>query len=140
MAWFECESLAAKKYRRTVAAEMAVFLVIAFAVSHFVKVHTLSAVELYLLAALPSIPILGVLIAMGIYLQEEEDEYERYVTVRCLLWAAAVMVALSAFLSILRGFAGREPAPPFTEFVLFWLVMGAAKAYYDFQGRVKDHE
>ena len=140
MAWFECESVAAKRYRRTVFLEMAAFLVITWAVSHFVKVHSLSTVELYVLAALPSIPVFGVLLAMGIYLQEEEDEYERYITVHSLLWGAGAMVGLSAFLSILRGFAGRDPAPPFTEFILFWLVMAAAKAYYDFQGRVKDHE
>jgi hypothetical protein len=140
MAWFECGSVAARRYRRTVVLEMIAFLVITWAVSHFVKVHNLSGIELYVLAALPSIPVLGVLFAMGIYLQEEEDEYERYITVHSLLWGAAAMVALSAFLSILRGFAGRDPAPPFTEFICFWLVMGAAKAWYDFQGRVKHHE
>jgi hypothetical protein len=119
---------------------MIVFLAITWVVSHFVKVHNVSGLELYVLAALPSVPVFAVLFAMGTYLQEEEDEYERYITVHSLLWGAAAMVGLSAFLSILRGFAGKDPVPPFTEFICFWLVMGAAKAWYDFQGRVKDHE
>jgi hypothetical protein len=138
MGWLKCGSATAKRYQRTVMIEMGAYLAIIAGVTLYVRHDRPAGWVLYAVAALPSVPILGVLIAMGQYLRDETDEYQRNVLVRCLLIGTAVVLAVTAFFGFLRSFHWKGELPPFTEFVLFWLVMGGAQAYYRFADRVKD--
>jgi hypothetical protein len=140
MGWLSCESAAAKRYQRIVVVEMAAYVAIILGVTHYVRHDHPVGWVLYAVAALPSVPIVGVLIAMAQYLRDETDEYQRDVTVRCLLIATAAVLAVTAFFGFLRSFDWKGELPPFTEFILFWLVMGGSKAYYRFADRVKDDE
>jgi RsiW-degrading membrane proteinase PrsW (M82 family) len=138
MSWYSCGSAAGKRYQRTVAVEMGAYVVIIEGVTQYVRHDHPAGWVLYAVAAAPSVPILGVLIAMGRYLRDETDEYQRNVMVRCLLIGTAVVLAVTAFFGFLRSFEWKGELPPFTEFVLFWLVMASAKVYYRFADRVKD--
>ena len=126
----EWNSAAAKRYQWTVAIEMAAYLLIVFGVSSFVHRHTPAGMELYLLSALPSIPIVGVLSAVGVYLRDEKDEYQRDVMVKCILWGTAGVLVLTTFLGFLHSFGWAGSAPPFLEFVTFWLLVGLAKLFH----------
>jgi hypothetical protein len=131
---------AGKKYQITVAVEMLAYMVITWGVTDHVRKYPASGVELFVLAALPSVPILGVLLAVGVYLREEQDEFQRNIMVRCLLWGTAAVLAVSAFVSFLVSFGWKGSAPPFLDFVLFWIVMGIAKLSYRIANRVKTNE
>jgi hypothetical protein len=140
MGWFGCESAAAKKYQITVALEMASYLLIIFGVSTFVHRHHPTGGELYALAAMPSVPILGVLFAVWAYLRDEKDEYQRDMMIKSILWGTAAVLAMTAFFGFLRSFGWTGSVPPFTEFVTFWLLVALAKFCYRFVGRVKADE
>ena len=50
----------------------------------------------YVVAILPALPIIGIFIAIGRYLVEEEDEYVRMLMVRQILWASGFALSVAA--------------------------------------------
>ncbi len=63
----------------------------------------------YLVAVLPALPIIGIFIAIGRYLVEEQDEYIRMLMVRQTLWASGIALSLATVWGFLESFdlAGR---------------------------------
>lgn len=98
------------------------------------RIHPEGA-ALWLMAALPVLPILVVMYLMGLYLREETDEYHRDLVVRCLLWGAAGAVATSMFAGFLRLFGWKGQLPPFCDFFVFALFMMVAKVTYKVANR-----
>jgi len=131
----EWKSTAAKRYQSTVLIDMTGYIFIMFGVELFVRHHHPASAELYALAALPTFPIIGLLVAVGIYLRDEHDEYQRDLMVKCMLWGTAGILALTSFLAFLRSFGWTGEVPPFTEFVTFWLLVGVTKAFYKLTNR-----
>jgi hypothetical protein len=96
--------------------------------------------HLYLAAALPTIPILCFAYVVGRYLREEHDEYQRDIQIRGMLWGTAVVLSISVFDSFLRGFGWKGALPPFTEFMVFWVVAGIVKFAYHLINRAATDE
>lgn len=130
------KSPAAKRYQKTVLVEMFAYMLILFGTDTYVHRHHPLGVMLYILAALPCVPIIGVLVAVGVYLRDEHDEYQRDLMVKSMLWGTAGVLALTTFSSFLRSFGWSGSLPPFTEFVCFWLLVAAAKGFYKVTNRV----
>jgi len=136
----EWKSTAAKRYQSTVMIDMMAYIFIIFGVQVFVRHHHPGGAELYALAALPTFPIIGLLVAVGIYLRDEHDEYQRNVMVKCMLWGTAGILALTSFLGFLHSFGWTGEISPFTEFVTFWLLVAVAKVFYKLTNRVPKDE
>ena len=49
----------------------------------------------YVVAVLPALPIIGIFVAIGRYLVEEQDEYVRMLMVRQTLWASGFTLSLA---------------------------------------------
>ena len=94
--------------------------------------------HLYLAAALPTIPLLCFAYIVGRYLREERDDYQRDVVVRGLLWGAAAVLSITVFSGFLRSYGWQGSLPPFTEFMVFWIVAGIVKVVYHLTNRVTD--
>ena len=58
----------------------------------------------YPVAILPALPIIGIFVAMGRYLVEEQDEYVRMLMVRQTLWASAFALSLATVWGFLDSF------------------------------------
>jgi hypothetical protein len=58
----------------------------------------------YAIAILPALPIIGIFIALGRYLVEEQDEYVRVLMVRQTLWASGFTVSLATIWGFLDNF------------------------------------
>ena len=58
----------------------------------------------YLAAILPALPIIGIFVAMGRYLVEEQDEYVRMLMVRQTLWASAFALSVATVWGFLESF------------------------------------
>lgn len=128
LGWFcGAKSKAARRYTQRILAVMTVYVLTVLAVTRFVRGHRVSGHSVYLLAALPTIPIVAMLAVVGLYLHEEQDEFQRMVTVRSLLWAIAGVLAMTAFADFLRSYGALQALPPFTEFVVFWVAFGLAQ-------------
>jgi len=67
--------------------------------------HALVPVGLkYLVAILPALPIIGIFVAIGRYLVEEQDEFVRMLMVRQILWASAFSLSLATVWGFLDSF------------------------------------
>ena len=58
----------------------------------------------YLIAILPALPIIGIFVAIGRYLVEEQDEYVRMLMVRQTLWASGFTLSLATIWGFLDNF------------------------------------
>jgi len=58
----------------------------------------------YVVAVLPALPIVGLFIAMGRYLVEEQDEYVRMLRVREMLWAMGFTLSCATIWGFLDNF------------------------------------
>lgn len=58
----------------------------------------------YLVAILPALPIIGIFVAIGRYLVEEQDEYVRTLMVRQTLWASGFSLSLATIWGFLDSF------------------------------------
>jgi hypothetical protein len=58
----------------------------------------------YVVAILPALPIIGIFIAIGRYLVEEEDEYVRMLMVRQILWASGFALSVTTIWGFLDNF------------------------------------
>jgi hypothetical protein len=130
----------ARKYRKTAFSVLASYFVL-FPIANYVavKMHP-AGVALWMLAAAPMLPIVGVVFLLGRYLRQEKDGYKRDLTVRCLLWGAAGAVMVNLFSGYLRIFGWKGQLFPFTEFFVFALCMLAAKLSYRTANRVPADE
>ena len=58
----------------------------------------------YIAAIAPALPIVGIFVAMGRYLIEEQDEYLRMLLVRQSLWASGFALSLATMWGFLESF------------------------------------
>ncbi len=131
---------AARRYTRRVLAIMVFYIAAVMQVTRMVRHHHFAGTKLYLLSILPAIPILALLVVVGLYLREEVDEYKRQQLVISMLCAIGVTLAVTAVADFLRSYGAITALPPFTEFVMFWIVMGIAGAVQAARNRVHDDE
>ena len=58
----------------------------------------------YLVAVLPALPIIGIFVAIGRYLIEENDEYVRMLMIRQTLWASGFALSAATIWGFLENF------------------------------------
>jgi hypothetical protein len=121
---WERATVAAKGLALGMMLSMAGFAMVMVGTSAFLQRHKIHGAELYVFAALTSVPILGMVGVVGLYLKRETDEFQRSVMVRSLLGAIAVTLALNFFGGILRGMGAIQGLPPFAECAVFCVAFG----------------
>ena len=94
--------------------------------------------QLFVTAALPTIPILCLAFIVGRYLREERDEYQRDIVIRGMLWGTAAALALTVFSGFLRAYGWTGQLPAFSEIITFWVTAFLVKLYYRFADRSSD--
>jgi hypothetical protein len=99
----------------------AAFLILAVWV--FKHYHPTGGVA-YLLAVLPSLPIIGGLAVVGIYLTEEKDEFQRTVLVQSMLWGIGATLAVTSVWGFLENFVPVWHFDLYLVFPLFWFFVG----------------
>lgn len=104
----------------------AITLYVAFlclAVWEFRRGHP-TGVLAYALAVLPSIPIIGTIVAVGMYLAEEKDEFQRTVLVQSMLWGIGATLAVTSVWGFLENFVSVPHMDLFLVYPLFWAIVG----------------
>jgi hypothetical protein len=129
MNWFSrCQDTKAlKRYQRRVLSTVAAYLVVLFGSITVVRHLHVQGVLLYLLAMLPAVPVILILGWLGLYLQEETDEYLRLITMRALLVGTAALMGVIVVSDFLQAIAERPALPPFTYFLVFFSAFGIAQ-------------
>ena len=123
-------SPAAKRYRRRVMIALT-FYVAALYLSEYVlqRFHP-GTVLTVAVAALPSVPILGVLAVIGLYLREERDEFQRDLTMQTLVWGMGGALAVATTYGFVEQFAHAPHFAGYWVFVMFWFFTGIARMVY----------
>ena len=87
---------AAKRYRRrTMICAFAYVAGLLLAITAYRQLHWTGPLA-YAAALLPALPLSGMFVAMGFYLREETDEFQRQVVVESSLWATGGILVLCA--------------------------------------------
>jgi hypothetical protein len=110
------ESIAKKRYERDVLRFMALYVVVILCASWFVKHDGGQKFFLYFWSVLPAIPVLAVMVRMGRYLQEENDEYLRLMAMH----------------------ANTGALPPFVSFIIFCVGMAVTQLVRRLKSRTSD--
>ena len=118
-----------KRYRRRLAVAMIAYMIALLGSLALLKTGGLAGPLLWIVAAAPAFPILGVLAVIGLYLKEEPDEFERAIHVESMLWGLGVVLAVSTVWGFLSN-AGVVPTPPlFLIFPLFCAAWGLSQPF-----------
>lgn len=113
-----------KRYRRRLAVAMVAYFVLLVGSLMLLRDGQVTGPLLWAVAAAPALPILGVLVAMGLYLKEEPDEFERMIHVEAMLWGLGAVLGVSTVWGFLAN-ADVVPKPPlFLVFPLYCLAWG----------------
>jgi hypothetical protein len=122
------KSAAMRAYQRGIAATMSVYVVVIVGLGIFLRHRHPQGLLAYGLAILPSIPILGMLAVVGVYLRDEKDEFLRWRMIKALLWATGMTLAVTTVVGFLQNFAAMQAPPAYWVFVMYWLIFGLAQA------------
>ena len=78
----------------------------------------------YALAVLLSLLLVGLIVAFGLYLRDEQDEFLRNIQIQSMLWSIGATFTVTIFLGFLE-FLGLTPHfNPYWIFILFMFFMG----------------
>ena len=124
MSLLKFQSAAIRRYTWRVTVAMTLYIVILVAVDVTVRRVAPTGAALYILAVLPALPVLGIFVALGRYLLEEQDEYQRVCMVRQILYATGLTLAITTVWSFLSSFT--EIAPARHVAVIWFACFGAA--------------
>lgn len=121
-------SPAERRYVIRLAATMGAYLFALFAVKRWFESNwSPSGIWLYSAAVIPALPILAAIGVVGRYLVEENDEYQRVLNVRAVLWAAGATLAVFTVWSFLETYAHVKAAHAGFIFMLFCVAFGVAQ-------------
>ena len=95
---------AQRRYQKTVILLSIAYMLSLFGVVSFFKNSNPTGLSAYAAAILPAVPIIGIFVAIGRYLLDEEDEYIRSLMVRQTLWASGFPVSVATIWGFLESF------------------------------------
>lgn len=95
---------AKRRYQRTTILLSVAYVVLLIGVSQYFESRQPTGALAAVLAILPALPIVGVFVAIGRFLVEEQDEYLRSLLVRQTLWATAFALSIATVWGFLENF------------------------------------
>jgi len=105
---------------------MGAYVVVLVAViTYLVRFHPTGWI-VYMLAILPALPIIGIIVAVGLFLAEQKDEFQRRMLEWALLWGMGGTLATTSVWGFLEMFSHAPHITPFYVFPLFWIFVGIA--------------
>ena len=120
------KSKAGRTYTRRIAVAMSLYCVALFAATWALRHGDPGRAAAVALSILPALPIVAVLVIVGLYLREEQDEYQRALLNEALLWAMGGTLAVTSVWGFLETFHQAPHFPALYVFMLFWLFVGLA--------------
>jgi len=97
-------SEAARRYNRRFMTAMSLYVLVTILVAFSFKQFALTGPLAYALAIAPALPLIGAIAAIGLYLREEPDEFERSIQGEAALWATGCMLSIASVWGFLEMF------------------------------------
>lgn len=126
---------AVRRYNYRFLTAMAFYVLFIVGAGFAFRLYHPTGAPAYLLATLPSLPILVSLGIVGRYLGEEKDEFQRNLLVQAMIWAIGGTLAVTTVWGFLELFVAAVPRfQLYLVFPLFWffaaISAGALKLRY----------
>lgn len=83
----------------------------------------------YPLGVAPAIPLLGVIVAVGRYLVEEDDEFRRMLLVQSMLWGLGGTLAVTTVWGFLEEWTSVPRLPLYLVFPMFCVAIAIAQPF-----------
>ena len=122
---FKDATPAGRRYAVRFMSAMAVYAVIFFTARPF-QAHYASAPLRVVIALGLALSVIGVIAAVGLYLLEEADEYQRMVQAQAVIWATGLTLSVSTLWGYLAVMRLTRDLPSVDVFILFnagWLLV-----------------
>jgi len=110
---------AARRYLRRFVPLMVAYVVFVLGASYWFGHGGPDGWLRYPLAVLPALPIIGVIAAMGAFIVEQKDEYQRMLMVRQCLFAIGFTLAVTTVWGFLETYGLAPHIPAYATFILF---------------------
>lgn len=120
------QNKAQRRYAARFFPTMGLYVIFFLFVTWLFRHHPPTGPTAYMLAALPSLPIIAALAIVGLYLIEETDEFERSVEIQSQLWGIGATLAVTTFWGFLEVFLPVTHFPLYLTTVLYWTCVGIA--------------
>lgn len=117
------DSALSRYIKRNVVLLVVLFLVSQLDFWEFIRHHP-TGVLAYLLAALPALPIIGMMVTYGLYVAELRDELVRTVVKRSILWSIVATLSVTTIWGFLELFVHIPPLQPLLVGPLFGFFFG----------------
>ncbi|MBX3594831.1 hypothetical protein [Sphingomonas sp.] len=127
---------AAKRYQRRFAVTMALYVLAVFAWSWGRTSFAPDGAALIALSVMPALPVIGALVAMGLYLVEETDEFVRQRIVTAMLFGIGVVLSVSTVIGFLQYAGVVTSVDVFWGFPLWCFAWGLAQCGLALRDRV----
>lgn len=116
---------AQRRYTRSVLLLSVAYAMILFGTVAFFRNHVgIADPSAYVIAALPALPIVGIIAVLGRYLIEERDDYLRMLMARQALIATAITLGLSTVWGFVEDAGLLRHIPAFYVAVLWFAGLG----------------
>lgn len=119
-----CATPAGMAYNRRMLPLSAAYVVVLLGAILLQRHHPLSGPALYAIAVLPALPLIGIVWALGRFLIEETDEYQRALAVRKMLVATGFLLVVATIWGFLEEFGLAPHLPAFWCFIVWCLGLG----------------
>ena len=124
-----CATEAAMAYNRRMLPLAAAYIVVLLgAILMHERLHV-SGPALYVIAILPALPLIGVVWALGRFLIEETDEYQRALAVRKMLVATGFMLVVATIWGFLEEFGLVAHLPAYWCFIVWCIGLGVGAGW-----------
>jgi len=81
----------------------------------------------YAVAAAPAIPLVGIIVVMGLFLKEEDDEFQRALMVEQMLWSTGATLAAATIWGFLESFGLAPHLQAYWGAVAWFAMFGVAR-------------
>ena len=116
---------AQRRYTRSVLLLSTAYALILFGTVSFFRTHPgIADASAYIIAALPALPIIGILAVLGRYLVDEHDEYLRMLVARQALIATGITLSLATVWGFVEDAGLARHVPAFYAAVLWFGGLG----------------
>lgn len=124
-----CETAAGLAYNRRMLPLAAAYVVVMLgAIVMHERLHV-TGPALYLIAILPALPLIGVVWAMGRFLVEETDEYQRALAVRKMLLATGFLLVVATIWGFLEEFGLVPHLAAYWGFIVWCFGLGVGACW-----------
>lgn len=125
-----------RRYMLRFTLAMATYVVVLLAVDYAIRAGLAPAKPwLYLLAIAPAVPVAAVVVIVLRYLLEEEDEYQRMLSIRAYVLATGLTLTVTTGWGFLQDFAGLPQISLTHVFMLFCVCQGVTTAWTRLRSR-----